>query len=100
MKEIFSLAAQKQWVQAKAMAADLLKDFPDDETAQRIANWTAREEQVQRSKAVEDTIRDIEDKQDTTFNPTIKSILTDGSGRAQPLRKDVRDAVQKIEAAP
>ncbi len=100
MKEIFSLAAQKQWVQAKAMAADLLKDFPDDETAQRIANWTAREEQVQRSKAVEDTIRDIEAKQDTTFNPTIKSILTDGSGRAQPLRKDVRDAVQKIEAAP
>ena len=100
INEIFSLASKKQWVQAEALAAELVKQFPNDETAQRIANWTTREGRLQRAKAVEDDIHDIETKQDTIFNPTVRSVLTDGNGRSLPLRKDVRDAVQKIESEP
>jgi type IV pilus assembly protein PilQ len=100
IKEILSMASKKQWVQAEAKAADLVKVYPDDEAAQRIANWITTEGREQRAKALEDDIRDIETKQDTTFNPTVQSLLTDKGGGAQPLRKDVRDAVQQIEAEP
>lgn len=100
IKEILHLAAKERWVEAEAKAADLLKTYPEDEAAQRIANWTTIEGRAQRAKALEDNIRDIETKQDTTFNPTVQSVLTDGPGHSQPLRKDVQEAVQKIEAEP
>lgn len=100
MKEIFRLAAKNQWKEAEAKAAALVAAFPNDEAAQRIADWTSRAGKAQRAKEIEDQIRSIETKQDTTFNPTVQSVLTEGAGGAQPLRKDVRNAVEKLEAEP
>ena len=55
--------------------------------------------QQRREQALEDKIREI-DAKNSVFNPTIKSLLTENKDRGLPPRKDVRDAVDRIENTP
>jgi len=100
IKEIFALASKKQWVEAETRANQLAQDAPGDEAARRIQDWVCKQGQAQQAKAVEDKIREIDMSKDTTFNPTPPSLAREGNQSGLPPRKDVREAVQKIEATP
>lgn len=100
IKEIFSLASKKQWVEAETLANKLAQESPDDEAVRRIQEWVSKQGQSQRAKAVEDKIREIDMSRDTTFNPTPGSLAKESNQSGLPPRKDVREAVQKIEATP
>ncbi len=65
----------------------------------RIKTWVEQQVQTRREQALEDKIREI-DARNSVFSPTIKSLLTEQRDRGLPPRKDVRDAVSRIENSP
>lgn len=98
-KEIFDLAGQGKWEEAEAKAQILVQRAPNDDAAKRTLDWTIKQRQAQRDRAVENKIREI-DAKNSDLNPTIKRLLTENKDRGLPPRRDVRDAVQQIEATP
>ena len=83
--------------QAKATA--LHEMAPKNPVVERVYTWVAQTGQQRREQALENEIREI-DAKNSVFNPTIKSLLTENKDRGLPARKDIRDAVDRIENTP
>lgn len=97
IKEIFDLADRDRWEEAEKLAMDLYSRSEQDPTAARIYSWVTTQQEKQRAQAVEDRIREI-DSDNSVFNPTVQSLLTEEKDRGLPPRKDLRDAIEQIEA--
>src|SRR5215472_14149896 len=99
IKEIMTLAGQNRWEEAQAKANALYQQDPKNQILARVHSWVEQQSQAQRAEALEDKIRSI-DAKNSGFNPTIKSLLTEQKDRGLPPRKDIRDAVDRIENTP
>ena len=77
----------------------LLQKHPDDTTLLRIGAWVATQKTLLRQQAIEDRIRTIDARQ-TGMNPSIRDVWNDNKSRGLPPRKDIRDALDMIEAEP
>ena len=99
VKEILKLANAGRWEDAEARTKALIAKDPQDAAAQRLLGWVQKQREIQRNKALEDRIREIDAKH-SVFNPTVKDLLTESKDRGLPPRKDVRDMVDQIEATP
>jgi type IV pilus assembly protein PilQ len=99
IKEIMDLANKGRWEEAQAKATALHDMAPKDPVVERVFNWVVQTGQHRREQAVENEIREI-DAKNSVFNPTVKSLLTENKDRGLPARKDIRDAVDRIENSP
>lgn len=99
IKAILKLADEGRWEEAEARARALEAKDPQDSAARRLLGWVQNQREIQRNRALEDRIREIDAKR-SSFNPTIKTLLTESKDRGLPPRKDVRDLVDQIEATP
>jgi type IV pilus assembly protein PilQ len=99
IKEIMDLAAQNRWEDAQAKANALYEQDPKNQILARVHTWVEQQAQAMRAQALEDKIRSI-DAKNSAFNPTVKSLATEQKDRGLPPRKDVRDAVDRIENTP
>jgi type II secretory pathway component GspD/PulD (secretin) len=99
VKAILALANSGRWEEAEASAKALEATDPLDPASKRLLGWVQKQREVQRNKALEDRIREIDAKH-SVFNPTVKDLLTESKDRGLPPRKDVRDMVDQIEATP
>lgn len=99
IKVIFDLAESGRWEEAEAKASALSEKDPSDAAVQRIVRWVTKQRQLRREQAVEDKIRDV-DAKSSPFNPTVPGLLTERKDRGLAPRKDVRDAVDRIENTP
>ena len=99
IEEVFNLAEEGRWEEAEAQANSLVSKDPQDPLVARLLSWVRTERQLQRARALEDRIREI-DAKSSPFNPTIKKLLTEHKDRGLPPRKDVRDAIEQIESTP
>lgn len=99
IREIFKLAEENQWEEAEDKASQLYEANPGDTTVDRIYKWVLQQRRLRRAQEVEDKIRDI-DARNSVFNPTVPKLLTEKKDRGLPPRKDVRDAVERIENTP
>lgn len=98
IKAVLDLASGGKWEEARAKAAGLLQFSPNNAMLQRLNTWVAQQSQRSREQALEDKIRAI-DAKNSALNPTIPSLLLENKDRGLPARKDVRDAIDKIENA-
>ena len=96
---IFSLSEKGKWEEAEAEIGLLLQKHPEDATLQRIGEWVTTQKILLRQQAVEDRIRSINAKQ-TGMNPSLKELWKESKDRGLPPRKDLRDALEMIEATP
>lgn len=96
---IFSLSEKGKWEEAEAEIGLLMQKHPDDATLQRIGDWVTTQKTLLRQQAVEDRIRSINAKQ-TGMNPSLKELWKESKDRGLPPRKDLRDALEMIEATP
>jgi type IV pilus assembly protein PilQ len=99
IKEIMDLASKDRWEDAQTKADALFLKAPQDPMVRRIHTWVLEAGKARRDQAVEDKIREI-DARNSVFNPTIPSLLTEQKDRGLVARKDVRDAVERIESTP
>ena len=99
IKQIMTMASQNRWEEAQARAAALYNQDPSNPILARVHSWVDQQAQGQRAQALEDKIRSI-DAKNSGFNPTIKSLATEQKDRGLPPRKDIRDAIDRIENAP
>ncbi|MEK7707187.1 MAG: type II secretion system protein GspD [Verrucomicrobiota bacterium] len=99
IKGVLELANKNQWEEARVKAAELVQGDPQNVMLQRLQTWVVQQGQNRREQALEDEIRKI-DAKNSVFNPTIPGLLTEQKDRGLPARKDVRDAIDKIENQP
>lgn len=99
IKDIMDLAGQNRWEEAQAKANGLYQQDPKNQILERVHTWVDQQAQAQRAQALEDKIRSV-DAKNSAFNPTVKGLLTEQKDRGLPPRKDVRDAVDRIENTP
>ena len=99
LESIFSLSEKGKWEEAEAEVGLLLQKHPDDSTLLRISAWVATQKTLLRQQAIEDRIRTIDARQ-TGMNPSIRDVWNDNKSRGLPPRKDIRDALDMIEAEP
>jgi type IV pilus assembly protein PilQ len=99
IKDIMQLANENRWEEAQTKANALYAQDPKNPILGRVRSWLEQQAQIRRSQALEDTIRSI-DAKNSGFNPTLKSIVTEQKDRGLPARKDLRDAIDRIENAP
>jgi type IV pilus assembly protein PilQ len=99
IKEITDLAAKDQWEEAQAKADALYLKAPQDPMVRRLQTWVLDAGKARRSQALEDKIREI-DAKNSVFNPTVPSLLKEQKDRGLVARKDIRDAVDRIESEP
>jgi type IV pilus assembly protein PilQ len=99
IKAIMDLARRNQWEEARVKADALYEKEPKNVVVARVHGWVDQQAQQHREQAVEDKIRDI-DAKNSVFNPTIQSLVTEKKDRGLTARKDVRDAVDRIENTP
>lgn len=99
IKEIMDLARGNRWEEAQEKARMLVAKEPKNPILIRVQTWVDQQAQLRRSQALEDQIRSIDSK-NSIFSPTPQSLLREGRDRGLPPRKDVRDAVDKIENSP
>jgi type IV pilus assembly protein PilQ len=103
IKEIMDLANQGRWEAAQAKANVLFQHdqdtHQDNPIVMRVHVWVDQQAQQRRSQALEDKIREI-DAKNSVFNPNLKSVITEQKDRGLPPRKDVRDAVDRLENTP
>ena len=99
LESIFRLSERGKWEEAEAEVGLLLQRHPDDTTLLRIGEWVATQKKLLRQQAIEDRIRTIDAKQ-TGMNPSIKDVWKDNKSRGLPPRKDIRDALEMIQAEP
>ncbi len=98
-KKVFEQAKSGHWEEAEALATALYEKDPRDDAVQRLYDWVTKQRRLQREQAVEDKIREI-DARNSVFNPSVVDLLKENKDRGLPPRKDLRDAVQKIESTP
>ena len=99
LESIFRLSEKGKWEEAEAEVGLLLQKHPDDSTLLRISAWVATQKTLLRQQAIEDRIRTIDARQ-TGMNPSIRDVWNDNKSRGLPPRKDIRDALDMIEAEP
>lgn len=99
IKAVFDLANKGQWESAEDQAAALYERAPKDPSVERLYSWVTKQKQLKREQALEDRIREI-DAKNSVFNPSIMDLLREKKDRGLPPRKDLRDAVEQIEATP
>ncbi len=99
IKIILDLADKGKWDEAETRAAVLFEKSPQDPSVVRTFTWVKNERQRRREQALEDRIRAI-DAKNSVFNPTVMSLLKEKKDRGLPARKDIRDAISQLEAAP
>jgi type IV pilus assembly protein PilQ len=99
IKEIMELANKGRWEEAQAKATALHEMAPKNPVVERVYTWVVQTGQQRREQALENEIREI-DAKNSVFNPTIKSLLKENKDRGLPARKDIRDAVDRIENSP
>ncbi|MGO8926170.1 MAG: type II secretion system protein GspD [Limisphaerales bacterium] len=99
IREIMDLANQGKWEEARTKATALHEMAPKSTLVQRVYDWVVQTGQQRREQALENEIREI-DAKNSAFNPTIKSLVTESKDRGLSARKDIRDAVDRIEKAP
>ena len=97
--EITDLARKGRWEEAQAKATALHEMAPKNTVVERVYTWVVQAGQQRREQALENEIREIDSK-NSAFNPTIKSLATGSKDRGLPARKDIRDAVDRIENTP
>src|SRR6185369_1138943 len=99
IKAIMDLASQNRWEEAQLKANALYEQDPKNQILARVHIWVEQQSQKLRAQALEDKIRSI-DAKNSAFSPTVKTLLTEQKDRGLPPRKDVRDAVDRIENTP
>ena len=99
VRSILELAQKGRWVEAEAQAAALYEMDPQDPSVQRLHSWVTKQRELQQNRALENEIRAI-DAENSPINATIPELLLEKKDRGLPPRKDVRDAVEQIEATP
>ncbi len=99
IKEIMDLANKNRWEEAQIKATALHEVAPKNAVVERVYSWVVQTGQQRREQALENEIRQI-DAKNSVYDPTIKSILTENKDRGLPARKDIRDAVNRIENTP
>jgi type IV pilus assembly protein PilQ len=99
IKEIMGLASQNRWEEAQVQANALYQQDPKNQILERVHSWVDQQAQAQRAQALEDKIRSV-DAKNSAFNPTLKGLATEQKDRGLPPRKDIRDAVDRIESTP
>lgn len=99
IKQIMDLANQDRWEEAQKESDALFRQDPTNPVLGRVKTWVDQQAQQRRAQAVEDKIRSI-DAKNSSFNPTIRSLATEQKDRGLPARKDVRDAIDRIENTP
>ena len=99
IKQIFALAKNNRWEEAMIAANQLRDKDGNDPVVARVHDWVVKQQEILRSRALEDTIRKI-DSQNSVFSPTVESLLTEQADRGLTPRKDLRDAVLDIESRP
>ena len=99
IKEVLELAKEDRWEEAQEKISAIKLEAPKDPTIARVHEWVTQQQELLRDQALEDTIRKIDSK-NSIFSPTVKGLVTEQSDRGLPPRKDLRDAVQDIEANP
>lgn len=99
IQEIIELARQDRWEDAQIRATALYERDPTNTLVDRIHSWVMQEGQKRREQALEDKIREINAK-DSVFNPTLPGLFMEKKDRGLPARKDLRDAVERIEDTP
>jgi type IV pilus assembly protein PilQ len=99
IKEILKLGREGRWEAAQTNANALYELDPKNALVARIHTWVDQQTQQRREQALEDKIRDI-DAKNSVFSPTLKSLIMEKKDRGLPARKDVRDAVDRIENTP
>ena len=99
LESIFNLTERGKWEEAEAEVGLLLQQYPEDKTLLRISEWVATQKTILREQAIEDRIRSIDSK-NTGMNPSIRDIWKDEKSRGLPPRKDIRDALEMIQATP
>jgi type IV pilus assembly protein PilQ len=99
IRAIMDLAQKGRWAEAEKQAAMLHEVDPQDPAVLRVHGWVTKQREVQQNRALEDEIRTI-DAQNSPLNATIPELLLENKDRGLPPRKDVRDAVDQIEATP
>ena len=99
VNHIMELAQQDRWEEAQQEINGLYQQDPQNPTLARVQTWVNQQAQQRRAQALEDKIRSI-DAKNSVFNPTVKSLATEQKDRGLPARKDVRDAVDRIENTP
>ena len=97
LDSIFRLSEKGKWEEAEAEVGLLLQKHPEDTTLLRIGEWVATQKTLLRQQAIEDRIRTIDAKQ-SGMNPSIKELWQESKDRGLPPRKDIRDALEMIEA--
>ncbi len=99
INQIMDLAKQNRWEDAKRESDALFHQHPLNPILARVKNWVDQQAQQRRAQALEEEIRNIDAKK-SVFNPTLKSLAGEQKDRGLPARKDVRDAVDRIEHTP
>ena len=99
LESIFRLSEKGKWEEAEAEVGLLLQRHPNDTTLVRIGAWVATQKTLLRQQAIEDRIRTIDARQ-TGMNPSIRDVWEDNKSRGLPPRKDIRDALEMIQAEP
>lgn len=99
LKQVFELADQNRWEEAGQQIDALCRQDPLDPVLARVKTWVDQQTQRRRAQALEDDIRRIQAK-NSVFNPTLNDVATEKKDRGLPARKDVRDAVDRIEHTP
>ena len=99
LDSIFNLSEKGKWEEAEAEISLLLQEHPEDPVVQRISEWVTTQKTLLRQQAIEDRIRSVNARQ-TGMNPTLKELWNESKDRGLPPRKDLRDALEMIEATP
>jgi type IV pilus assembly protein PilQ len=99
IRSILELAQKGRWVEAETQASSLNEMDPQDLSVQRLCSWVTKQRELQQNRALENEIRVI-DAENSPINATIPELLMENKNRGLPPRKDVRDAVEQIEATP
>ncbi len=99
IKEILDLANKGHWEEAQTKATALRDMAPKNPVVERLYNWVNQTSQQRREQTLENDIREI-DAKNSVFSPTLPSLLKENRDRGLPARKDIRDAVDRIENMP
>ena len=99
LDSIFNLSEKGKWEEAEAEISLLLQQYQEDPVLMRISEWVTTQKKLLRQQAVEDRIRSVNARQ-TGMNPTLKELWNESKDRGLPPRKDLRDALEMIEATP
>jgi type IV pilus assembly protein PilQ len=96
---VFALAKKNRWADAELKASALYEMDPQDPAVQRVYSWVTKQHELRENQKLEDRIREI-DANNSIYNPSIPDLLAEDKDRGLPPRKDVRDAVDRIESTP